>query len=194
MTDINDLVQEFLRTSSNGDAEASLFEMRCLHDILVGYLEVSLYSSESIFTAAVDLADYYSSQPVLDGTEDRAKFKILLDGYRKMFDQSLSKSKDLGDMLRLLPGVVVQKEMSMQGMTDLYGIKPDLLECLIKSTIEPLRPGFLSRYKLVDYLSGFLEDRDRSKLYYCDPMFQHISICHHILSLLDGTNGLDPEL
>ena len=43
MTDINDLVQEFLRTSSNGDAEASLFEMRCLHDILVGYLEVSLY-------------------------------------------------------------------------------------------------------------------------------------------------------
>ena len=40
-----------------------------------------------------------------------------------MFDQSFSKSKDLGDMLRFLPGVVVQKHMSMQGMADLYRIK-----------------------------------------------------------------------
>ena len=192
MTDIYDLVQEFLRTSSNGDVEASLFEMRCLHVILVGYLEVSLYSS--VFATAVDLADCYSSQPFLDGIESRAKFKILLDGYRKMLDQSLSKSKDLGDMLRLLPGVVVQKEMSMRGMADLYGIELDLLGCLINSTIEPLRPGFLSRYTLNDYLSGFLQDRDRSQLYYCDPILQHISICRHILSLLDGTNGLDPEL
>ena len=110
-----------------------------------------------------------------------------------MFDQSISKSKDLGDMLRNLPGVVVQKEMSMQGMTELYGIKPDLLECLIKSTIEPLRPNKFSRYTLDDYLSGFLQDRDRSQLYYCDPMLQHISICRHILSLLVGTNALDPE-
>ena len=111
-----------------------------------------------------------------------------------MFDQSLSKSKDFGDMLRLLPGIVVQKEMSMQGMTVLYGIKLDLLKCLIKSTIEPLRLGFNSSYTLDDYLSGFLQDRDRSQLYYCDPILQHISICRHILSLLDGTNGLDPEL
>ena len=125
-----------------------------------------------------------------------------------MFDQSLSKSKDLGDMLRLLPGVVVQKEMSMQGITDLYGINPDLLEGLINSTIEPLRlrhrstsywrPSneplrfhYSSRYTLDGYLSDFLQDRDRSQLYYCDPMFQHISICRHILSLLVGTNALD---
>ena len=107
-----------------------------------------------------------------------------------MFDQSLSKSKDFGDMLRLLPGIVVQKEMSMQGMTVLYGIKLDLLKCLIKSTIEPLRLGFNSSYTLDDYLSGFLQDRDRSRLYYCDPMLQHISICRHILSFLDGTNAL----
>ena len=105
-----------------------------------------------------------------------------------MFDQSLSRSKDLGDMLRLLPGVVVQEEMSMQEMTDLYGIKPDLLECIIKSAIEPLRLGDPSRYRLDDYLSGFLQDRDRSQHYYCDPMLQHISICRHIL--LDGTNAL----
>jgi len=85
-------------------------------------------------------------------------------------------------------------------MTDLYGIKPDLLECLIKSTIEPIRLGYRStslgyrypsRYRLDDYLSGFLKDRDRSQLYYCDPMLQHISICRLILSLLDGINVLD---
>ena len=62
---------------------------------------------------------------------------------RKMFDHSLafSKSKDLGDILCFLPGVVVQKHMSMQGMADLCRIKPDLLERLIKSTIEPLGPN-----------------------------------------------------
>ena len=122
----------------------------------------------------------------------------MLDGYRKMFDQSLSKSEDLSDMLRLLPGVVVQKEMSLEDMTDLYGpgIKLDLLKCLIKSTIEPLRqkPGYtltyLNHYTLDNYLSGFLQDRDRSRLYYCDPMLQHIFICRNILSLLDKTNVL----
>ena len=69
-------------------------------------------------------------------------------------------------------------------MADLYRIKPDLLERLIESTIEPLRQTFAS-YILDNYLSGFLQDRDRSRLYYCDPMLQHISICRHILSLLD---------
>jgi hypothetical protein len=116
-----------------------------------------------------------------------------------MFDQSFSNSKDLGDMLRFLPGVVVQKELSMQGMADLYRIKPDLLERLIKSTI--LRPRHASIYYpgreardvlvLDDYLSGFLQDRDRSQVYYCDPMLQHISICRLFLSLLDGSNAFD---
>ena len=138
----------------------------------------------------------YSSQWHLDETEFRAQFEIMLNGYRKMFDQSLSKSKDLGDMLRLLPGVVVQKEfLSTQGMIELYGIKPDLLEYLNKSIIEPLRlrPSYNSRFTLDDYLSGFLQDRDRSQLYYCDPMLQHISICRHVLSLLVGTKALDLE-
>jgi hypothetical protein len=112
-----------------------------------------------------------------------------------MFDQSLSKSRDLGDLLRYLPGVVVQKGMTMQWMAGLYRIKPDLLERLIKSTIEPLkrtisRRFFLcSLYWLDDYLSGFLQDRDRSKLYYCDPILQHISLCRRILSLLDGSSN-----
>jgi hypothetical protein len=101
-----------------------------------------------------------------------------------MFDQSLSKSKDLGVMLRFLPGVVVQKRMSIQGMVELYRIEPDLLERLIKFTIDPINPSS-SHYILDYYLSRFLQDRDRSQLYYCDPMLQHISICLHFLFLLD---------
>jgi hypothetical protein len=121
----------------------------------------------------------------------KAKFKILLDGYRKMFDQSLSESKDLGDILRFLPGVVVQKRMSMQGTAALYRIEPDLLDRLIRSPIEPLKPPSNSRYILDGYLSGFLQDRDRSQLYYCDPMLQHISVCRHFLSLLVESNAFD---
>ena len=124
----------------------------------------------------------------------RDKFKILFDGYRKMIDQSFSKSKDLGDILRFLPGVVVQKNLSMQGMAELYRIKPDFLERLIKS-IEPLRPSppydVYPRYRLDDYLYFFLQDRDRSQLYYCDPELQHISICRQILSLLGRSNVFD---
>ena len=110
-----------------------------------------------------------------------------------MFDQSISKSKDLGDMLRFLPGVVVQKHLSMQRMADLYRIEPDLLERLIKSTIEPLKPDLYpqSHYKLHDYLSDFLRNRDRSQQYYCDPTLQHISICRRFLSLLDRSNAFD---
>ena len=108
-----------------------------------------------------------------------------------MFDHSLSKTNDLGDVLRHLSGVVVQREMSKQGMLGLYRIKPDLLESLIKSTIEPLRRTRSFRYKLDDYLSGFLQDRDRSQLFYCDPMLQHISICRQLLSLLDGSKAFD---
>ena len=118
------------------------------------------------------------------GLDDR-NFKILFDGYRKMLDQSLSKSKDLGDIVRFLPGVVVQKSISMQGMANLYGIEPDLLDRLIESPIEPLKCEFSDGYKLDGYLSGFFQDRDRSQLYYCDPILQHISICRHFLSLLN---------
>ena len=113
-----------------------------------------------------------------------------------MTDQSFSKSKDLGEMLRLLPGVVVQKHLSLQGMADLYGVGPSFLERLITSTIEPLRLSshILSpRYILDGRLSGLLQDRDRSQLYHCDPMLQHIFICHHFLFFLDGSNAFDHE-
>ena len=121
----------------------------------------------------------------------RDRFKKLFDGCRKMIDQSFSKSKDLGDMLRFLPGVVVQRNLSMQGMADLYRIKPDFLERLIKSSIEPLSPDLFYGYVLDDYLSGFLQDRDRSQIHYCDPVLQHISICRQILCLSCQSNVFD---
>ena len=116
----------------------------------------------------------------------KVKFKILFDGYRNMLDRSLSKSKDLGDILRFLPGVVVQKNISMEGMAELYRVKFDLLVRLIAPPMEALQSsGNFFTYALDEYLSGFFQDRDRSQLYYCDPTFQHISICRHFLSLLN---------
>ena len=93
-------------------------------------------------------------------------------------------------MLKFLPGVVVQRNMSLQAMADLYRIKPDLLESLIKFIMGPPKPSPFS-YILDDYLSDFLEDRDRSQFYHCDPIHQHISICRHFLFLLDGSNAFD---
>ena len=208
MADINDLVLEFWSTSSHLDVGAlSFFAVRRLFEILqicFDNLEVRFGIISDFFATAVNLADknlqmptnptfwFHSDLWILDD-RIRAQFKILFDGYRKMFDQSFSKSKDLGDMLRFLPGVVVQHPMSMQAMADLYGTKLDLLERLIKSTIEPLKLSSFpqSRYILDKYLSRFLQDRDRSQLYYCDPMLQHISICRQFLSLLDGSNDFD---
>ena len=147
------------------------------------------------FATDVDVADNnlqisswpYHNLPLDDGISLRDKFSILFDGYQKMVDHSFSKSKDLGDMLRFLPGIVVQKDLSMQGMSDLYGIKPDFVKRL--ESIELLRRSPYSRvYKLNDYLSGFLQDRDRSQLYYCDLELQHISICRRILSLSYQSN------
>jgi hypothetical protein len=193
MKDINDLVQEFWRTSSGGVVGASLLAMRRLFAIL----NVRFHNSEgcfdiiSVFVNAIRFADKILQMSVLPWncplqSQIRANIKMLLDGYRKMLDQSFSKSKDFADVVKFLPGVAVQKGLSKQGMADLYRIKPDLLERLIKFTIEPLKPS-LSYIVLDDYLSGFLQDRDRSRLYYCDPMLQHISICRHFLSLLDGS-------
>jgi hypothetical protein len=204
MADINELVHEFWRTSSDGTVGASLVAMRRLFEILQECLNslTVCFDIISVFVTAVDLADknlqrltnrfssglYYSSQLV----QIRAKFMIMIDGYRKMFDQSFSESEDLRDTLRFLPGVVVQMHMSMQGMVDLYRIKPDLLKRLIKSPIEPLRLGpSESGYTLDGYLSGFLQNRDRSQLHHCDPMLQHISLCRHFLSLQDGSNAFD---
>ena len=117
---------------------------------------------------------------------------MLFNGFRKMIDQSFSKSNDLGDMLRFLPGVVVQKNLSMQGMADLYRIKPDFLKRL--KYIEMLRPSSQDSspgYILDDYLSDFLKDRDRSQLLYRDPDHHHMSICRQMLSSSRQSNDFD---
>ena len=106
-----------------------------------------------------------------------------------MIDQSFSKSKDLGDILRFLPGVVVQKDLSMEGMAVLYRIKANLLERLIKLAFEA--KVFSNGYMLNGYLSDFLLDRGRSQLCYCDLELQHISICRQMLSLLDRSHDFD---
>ena len=202
MIDINDLLQGFW-TSSNGAVGTSFFAMRSSR--LLGILKRCFDSLEvcfdiiSLFATCVDLADnnqqnsYYPAHwRSLDSAEISMgdRFKKVFDGYRKMIDQSFSKSKDLGDILRFLPGVVVQRNLSMQGMADLYKIKPDFLERLIKS-IEPLSPDLFYGYTLDDYLSGFLQDRNRSQIHYCDPVLQHISICRRILSLSCQSNVFD---
>ena len=154
----------------------------------------------SVFATTIDLADknlqrwHYSATGKWDvDRRFRAKFEIFFNGHRKMVDQLYGKSKDLGDMLRLLPGVVVQKHMSIQGMADLYRIKPNSLEHLIQFFFEPQEQS-PSHYILDSYLSDFLKDRDRSKHYYCDPILQHISVCRHILSLLDECKAFDLQL
>ena len=115
-----------------------------------------------IFSTTVELADnnlqtstnpqysprYYRYDSLEDQISLRDKFKILFDGYQKMIDHSFSNSKDLGDMLRFLPGVVVQMDLSMLGMTDLYGIRPDFLKRL--ESIGLLRPSPQARPSLTE--------------------------------------------
>ena len=197
MRDINDLVQEFWRLSRDGVVGASFSAMYRLHKILQDiwlFLEVCF----DIISFLCDLADKNLQSGMLDDSLG-AKFKMMLDGYQKMLDQSFSKSEDVDDMLRFLrglPGVVVQKPLTIQAMADIHRTKPDLLERLIESTVTigPLRSFHefsVFSYVLDPYLSGFLKDRDRSQLYYCDPIVQHISICRHFLSLLNGSNAFD---
>jgi hypothetical protein len=199
MADINDFVQEFSKISS--DIWASFFAMSHLFEILERCFPVlnvcfdiisvlRLPSTQLINNLQIGASAAHSD--IDETAEFISKFQVKIDGYRKMFDQSIS--KDLGVVLRFLPGVVVQKRMSMQGMADLYRIKPDFVERLIKSSILiDFQPGRVipgpSCYILDDYLSRYLQDRDRSQHYYCDPMLQHISICRQILSSLDESNS-----
>jgi hypothetical protein len=202
MADIDDLVQEFWRSTGDGAVRTSFFPMRRLLEILQKCFNIVCFDNISFFLTAVNLVDkklqMSTNSLVCYAAQDeiRDKFKMLFDRYRKIFDQSFYESNDLGDILRFLPGVVVQKKpLSVQGMTHLYRIKPDILERLIKSTVmidsEGAFSSSVSHYILDDYIRDFLLDRDRSQLYYSDLMLQHISICHQNLSSLDGSNAFD---
>ena len=198
MADINDLVQE-ARMSSRDGAVGESFVATCR---LFEIFQVC-FDFVPFFSTAVNLADKNLQNLIKDTStpfisellrpldeEFIDRFKIMFDGYRKMIDQSFSKSKDLGDILRFLPGVVVQRGLSMEGMTVLYRIKA---ERLIKLTFQVVEVSYddISHYKLNGYLSDLLQDRDRSQLYYRDPELQHISICRQLLSLLDRCHDLD---
>ena len=100
MTDINDLVQDFWKTSSDGAIEVSFFEMRRFLEILqecIGLLEVC-FDIVSVFATATDKdvqSDNRLNRDLSDLQDDDqvgAKFKRLLDGYRNMIDHSSSKS------------------------------------------------------------------------------------------------------
>lgn len=141
VTDFNNLVQEFWRTLRRDGADGTFF-----------FALLLLFSCGSSAIAAS--SDYI-----------RGKFKILLDGFRKMFDLLFSNSKDLNAMFRLLPGVVAPHQVYYSS-------------CTAKSIPFPLRIGRLSVW--------FLQDRDRSitaiscfntflfavnfRLYWMDPM------------------------
>ena len=193
IADINDLVQEFRMSSRDGAVGESFVAMYRLLKILHVCFDIIPF-----FATAVDFADknlqtltnpiyWQLSSKSLD-QECSDRFEIMFDRYRNMIDQSFSKSKDLGDIIRFLPGVVVQKSLTMEGMAILYGIKTDLMERLIKLAFEE---EYSNDYMLIGYLSDFLQDRDRSQLYYCDFELQHISICRQIMSLLDRSHDFD---
>lgn len=130
-----------------------------------------------------------------DSEHLQPKICKVFDDYQKMLDQSFlfATSGDMGDLLRLLPGIAVQRDLTVQGMASLYKVKVNQIERLIISfeglTLRYSKFGDDPRYVLERYLSRFLRDRDRSQLCYCDPILHHISICRHFLSLLDGSNA-----
>jgi len=80
MTDINDLVQDFWRTSSHGTDGESFLAMRHLFEILQECFHV--------FERQAKPNDSPVNSGHLDETKIRTKFNMLFDEYRKMFDQS----------------------------------------------------------------------------------------------------------
>ena len=66
---------------------------------------------------------------------------------------SLCKSSELGDFLMFLPGILVQRPLTMEGMAKLYRLEMDLLERLMKSSIHPLAVE-LDSYTLTPYCSS----------------------------------------
>jgi len=213
MTDINDLMQDFWKISSGGAVDVFFPAMRCLMWVLNVYQD-RVADSRMPWSIAMEnpdrlhaipgtgsvleldpdwiLSETESDRESLEATEN--EFLGLYQKIQKMLDRSLTKSSDISDLLRFLPGIVVQKGLTMQGMANLYRVKMDILDRLSKSTFEPFTKLGQSSYVLQDYLSDFLRDRDRSHHRYCDPMRHHVLICRQFLSLLDGSDVSDLQL
>ncbi|KAF8816498.1 hypothetical protein BYT27DRAFT_7182054 [Phlegmacium glaucopus] len=166
MTDINELTQEFWEISNTGAVDVFFTAMLCLMWIL---------------------------ERTLPPATDYQLFGVF-HGFQKMIDQSFIESVDISDLLRLLPGVVVQKGLSIQGVADLYRLKMDLLDRFSKSALEPFVLPERPFYVLWNYLSAFFMDPHRSHLFHCDPILHHVLICRQLFSLLDGSNFQSDEL
>ncbi|KAF8816521.1 hypothetical protein BYT27DRAFT_7182095 [Phlegmacium glaucopus] len=156
MTDINQLTQEFRKISSSGAVDISFPARLCLMQIL----------------KTIRLGQRYT-----DG-----EFSRVYHGYQMMLRQSFTESNDIGDLSRFLPGVLVQKALSMQGMADLYSVKVDLLHRLF----EPFARVGLSDYMLLDHLSAFFMHSHHPY-----SSLHHVLICRQFLFLLDGSNVPD---
>ncbi|KAF8816488.1 hypothetical protein BYT27DRAFT_7182040 [Phlegmacium glaucopus] len=162
MADINELTQEFWKISNSGAVDV-------------------------FFTAMLYLMRIFKKIHS-EVTDD--EFSRVYHGYQKMLDRFLTEFSDIGDLLKFLPGVVVQKGLSMQGMADLYRVKMDLFHRLSKSAVDPfVRVG--QSYMLQGDLSAFFRGQGRSHLYCCDPLLHNVLICRQFLSLLDGSNASD---
>ena len=113
MADVNDLVQEFRMSSRDGAVGESFVAMCRLLEILQVCFDIIPFFATAVNSDDKNLQTI--TNPIGWGfSSDRLGFEIMFDGYRKMIDQSFSKSKDLGDILRVLPGVVVQKRLTME--------------------------------------------------------------------------------
>ena len=192
MTEVNGLLREFCNISSNREIEVSFTATHLLLNILRVRFDVVFVVRLLLTKHDQHLLYRYPDQT--DSAHSIANFKALFDGYQKMLDQSLifvfSKPGGIRDLLRFLPGIVVQKGLTMQGMADLYGVDMDVLKPLITSNNDLLSSSnnrLGSDHRLTDYVGGFLQDQSRSQLCYCDPISHHIFICRHFLSLL-GSN------
>ncbi|KAF8816531.1 hypothetical protein BYT27DRAFT_7154580 [Phlegmacium glaucopus] len=107
--DINELAQEFWKISNHGAFGVFFSAMLCLMGILEKI--VSLVTND--------------------------EFLEVYHGYQKMLDRSFTESIDISGLLRLLPGVVVQKGLSIRGIANLYRVKMDILDRLSKPALEP---------------------------------------------------------
>jgi hypothetical protein len=183
MTDLDDLLREFWNISSNRAIGGSFTATDLLLEILQVRFDV-LFGLRLLLTKHDQ--PFYSHPRQTDSAHFIANFEALIDGYQKMLDQSLifafSKPGGIRGLLRSLPGILVQEGpgLTMQGMADLYGVNMDVLEPLIVSNIDLLSLSVHrqvgSRYRLTAYVGGFLQDRSRSQLCCCDPIFSFVEI------------------
>ncbi|KAF8801464.1 hypothetical protein BYT27DRAFT_7147456 [Phlegmacium glaucopus] len=157
MTNINELTQEFWKISNSGAVDVFFPAMFCLMRILK--------------------KDVKETKSDLGATDD--EFLRAYHEYQKILDRSFTESRDIGDLLRFLPGVMVQKGLSMQGMADLYSVKMDLLHRLF----EPFARVGLPFYELQGCLSTHL------MRYHPHYRLHHVLTCCQFLSLFDGSNA-----